>query len=321
LKVLLTGVTGFIGSHVARQLVETDDEIYGLVREHSHPWRIEEIESSLKLVQADLADDQALEGVLASLKPDVVLHLAWFAEPGVYVNSMQNLDVLTGSLRLAALAARSGCKYFMGVGTCFEYDLSYGYLSENTPVKPQSIYAGSKLAFKTVLDQLGRKTGIETAWVRLFYQYGAYEDKRRVVPAVITALLQQQTQKLTSGEQVRDYLHVEDVASAIAAIFRKRVTGEVNVGSGNPITIRDLTMKIGTLLGRTDLLEYGAIPNNPDDPRFVCANNRRLVEQTGWKPHYELEEGLRQTIHWWQKQIQGPEAGKFVFLADKPGKK
>jgi nucleoside-diphosphate-sugar epimerase len=114
---------------------------------------------------------------------------------------------------------------------------------------------------------------------------------------------------------------VEDVASAIAAIARERVTGEVNIGSGNPITIRDLTMKIGQLLDRTDLLEYGAIPYNPGDPRFVCANNRRLVEKTGWKPRFDLEEGLLQAINWWQKQIEGPDAGKFVFLADKPGKK
>lgn len=304
MKILLTGITGFIGSHVARQLMETDSEIYGLVREHSSHWRIEDIQSSLKLVQGDLSDTVALEDLMTSVKPDVCFHLAWFAEPGVYVNSMQNLDMLTASLRLAALAARSGCKYFMGVGTCFEYDLSYGYLSESTSVKPQSLYAGCKLAFKSVLDQISRTTGLETAWVRLFYQYGAYEDKRRVVPAVINSLLSNQKQKLTLGEQIRDYLQVEDVASAIAEIFRKRVTGEVNIGSGNPITIRDLTMKIGELMGRTDLLEYGAIPYNLDEPMFVCANNRRLIEKTGWKPRFDLEEGLLRTIHWWQKQIQ-----------------
>ena len=321
MKVLLTGITGFIGSHVARQLVETDCEVYGLVRERSSHWRIEDIQSSLKLVQADLSDTETLKALIISLKPDVCLHLAWFAEPGVYVNSMQNLDMLTASLRLATLAAQSECKYFMGVGTCFEYDLSYGYLTESTPVRPQSVYAGCKLAFKLVLDQIARTTGLETAWVRLFYQYGAYEDKRRVVPAVITSLLSNQKQRLTRGEQIRDYLHVEDVASAITAIFRKRVTGEVNIGSGIPITIRDLTMKIGALLGRTELLEYGAIPYNPDDPMFVCANNRRLAMETGWKPRFELEEGLLRTIHWWQKQIQSPDAGPFVFLADKPGKK
>jgi len=321
LKILLTGVTGFIGSHVARQLIETGEEIYGLVRQRSSLWRIEDIQSSLKLVQADLADAQALESLMVQLKPDVCIHLAWFAEPGVYVNSMQNLDLLIASQRLASLAARSGCQYFMGVGTCFEYDLSYGYLSENTPVKPQSVYAGSKLAFKTVLDQIARTTDLKTAWVRLFYQYGGYEDKRRVVPAVITSLLGDQKQKLTWGEQIRDYLQVEDVASAIAAILRTRLTGEVNIGSGNPISIHDLTMKIGTLLERSELLEYGAIPYNPDDPRFVCANNRRLVDQTGWKPRFDLEEGLLHTIDWWKKQLQPPDGGRFVFLADKPGKK
>jgi nucleoside-diphosphate-sugar epimerase len=309
LKILLTGVTGFIGSHVARQLIETDDEIYGLAREHSSLWRIVDIQTFLKLVQADLSDAEALEALMTRIRPDVIIHLAWYAEPGLYINSMQNLDMLTASLRLAALAARSGCKYFMGVGTCFEYDFSYGYLSENTPVRPKSVYAASKLAFKTVLDQIGRTTGIETAWVRLFYQYGAYEDKRRVVPAVITSLLSNQKQKLNTGEQIRDYLHVEDVASAIAAIFRKQLTGEVNIGSGNPITIRDLTTKIGALLGRTELLEYGSIPYNPDDPRFVCANNQRLVDGTGWKPQFGLEEGLLRTIGWWKKQILPPGGG------------
>ena len=107
MKILLTGITGFIGSHVARQLMETDGEIYGVVREGSNLWRIEYIQSSLKLVQADLCDAEALEALMSSVKPDVCLHLAWFAEPGVYVNSMQNLDMLTASLRLYALAARS----------------------------------------------------------------------------------------------------------------------------------------------------------------------------------------------------------------------
>ncbi len=301
MKILLTGITGFIGSHLARQLKETDGEIYALVRAHSNHWRIEDFQSSLKLVQGDLSDAAALEELITAIKPEVCLHLAWFAEPGLYVNSMQNLDMLTASLRLASLAARSGCQYFMGVGTCFEYDLSYGYLSESTPVKPDSLYAASKLAFKLMLEQIAHKTGLKTAWVRLFYQYGAYEDKRRVIPAVITSLLNNQKQKLTLGEQIRDYLQVEDVASALAALFRQRVTGEVNIGSGNPITIRDLTMKIGTLLGRTDLLEYGAIPYKPDEPMFVCANNRRLVETTGWKPRFDLEEGLLKAIHWWQQ--------------------
>ena len=126
---------------------------------------------------------------------------------------------------------------------------------------------------------------------------------------MITSLLSNQKQKLNTGEQIRDYLHVEDVASAIAAIFRKQLTGEVNIGSGNPITIRDLTTKIGALLGRTELLEYGSIPYNPDDPRFVCANNQRLVDGTGWKPQFGLEEGLLRTIGWWKKQILPPGGG------------
>ena len=93
----------------------------------------------------------------------------------------------------------------------------------------------------------------------------------------------------------------------------QRLTGEVNIGSGHPITIRDLTMKIGALLGRTELLEYGAIPLHPDDPRFVCANNRRLVEKTGWKPRLTWKKVFCGRLHWWQKQIRSPGASPSVF--------
>jgi len=302
-KVFLTGVTGFIGSHVARQLIKADCEIYCLVRNNSNLWRINDIIRSLQLVRGDLINPFNWESLFSEIQPDACINLAWYAEPGLYLESILNLEMLTASINLASLAARSGCPYFLSVGSCFEYDTRNGYLSENTPERPESLYASSKLAFKLVLEQIARVYGMKTAWVRLFHQFGPFEQKNRLIPAIICSLLANKKQGLTKGEQVRDYLYIEDVASAIGAIFHKQIQGEVNIGSGKPVTIHDLSLKIGMLLNRTELLEFGALPYRPGDPMFICANNQRLVETTGWKPTYDLEEGLLKTIQWWGEQI------------------
>ena len=109
---------------------------------------------------------------------------------------------------------------------------------------------------------------------------------------------------VTKGEQVRDFLHVEDVAAAIWAISRSDLTGPVNVGSGRPITVRDVVAKTAALPDRPELIAYGALPYAEADPMFVCANNRRLTMGTGWSPKYDLHQGLAHTIEWWKLHLK-----------------
>ena len=303
MKVLLTGATGFIGSHVARLLVNTDVEVYALVRESSDLWRIKDIASRLHLVQADLLVADEVEAQLARIRPEICLHLAWYAVPGEYLTARENIDLLKASLNLASCLAQLGCKRFVGVGTCFEYDIGSECLAETSPVKPRNLYAASKLALQIVLEQLVDVTGMEAVWVRLFYLYGPYEPKQRLVPSVIRSLLRNEVAKVTSGEQVRDFLHVEDVAAAIWAVAQSELSGVVNIGSGHPVTVRDIVTRIGKILNRPRLVTLGALPYNPADPMFVCADNHRLTGNTTWTPQYDLESGLRQTIDWWEKQL------------------
>jgi nucleoside-diphosphate-sugar epimerase len=150
-----------------------------------------------------------------------------------------------------------------------------------------------------MLDHFGRQTGISVAWTRLFFQYGPFEDARRLVPSVIGALLRGEQALVSEGRQVRDFLHVDDVAGAIVAVARSDIRGPVNVGSGQPVTVRDLVAEIGRLMGRSERIAYGARPQDPSDPPFICADNMRLVQNTGWRPRYDLERGLGDAIAWW----------------------
>jgi nucleoside-diphosphate-sugar epimerase len=292
-RILLTGATGFIGSHVARALVREGHEVHALVRAESNLGRIEDLTSSLHLIKGDLLNPAF---VLQPSAFDLGLHLAWYVEPGKYLHQPQKEDWIAAGLRLTTTLRDGGCRRFVGTGTSFEYAPSDLPQRESSPTKPSTAYGQTKLELFEALQSID----IELAWVRPFYLYGPDEDRRRLVPVVINSLLRGQETKLVPGERVRDYLHIEDVASAICAVAGSRLRGAVNIASGVPVTVREIALKIGEALGRIDLLKIGALPYAASEPIYLLADNTKLRTGTGWKQRYALEEGLRRTIEWWK---------------------
>jgi nucleoside-diphosphate-sugar epimerase len=302
-RVLVTGASGFIGSHLTRLLVREGCAVYVLLRNTSSTWRIEDILPKVEIIRGDLLELDAVMQQLKKIQPEICIHLAWYAEPGKYWVSEENLRMLSTTLQLASCLAKLGCKKFVGTGTCVEYDTDLGYLSENSSTKPRSLYAAAKLASCNILIELAGGAHLDFAWARLFQPFGPYEDQHRLVPSIICSLLHNRAANLTKGEQIRDFLHVQDVARAIWAITQSKLSGPVNVGSGTPISVRDLAAKIGDILGKQDLLRFGALPMSPTEPKFICANNARLRDNTAWVPLFDLEEGLRHTITWWKRNL------------------
>jgi nucleoside-diphosphate-sugar epimerase len=302
MKVLLTGAAGFVGSHVARLLVREGCDVHALVRPGSSLFRIGDVQSRLQLIQGDLLRLDDLVPALAAIKPEICVHLGWCAKPGEYLHSPENVDLMAGTIRLAARLAALGCRRFVGVGTCFEYDTRAGYLGEETPLKPAFLYSAAKAGTFMALHNLslGEMT---FAWARLFYLYGPFENEARLVPSVLCALLRGQAAKCTGGEQIRDFLHVEDVAAALWAIVRSPAVGALNVGSGSPVSVADIVTSIGDLAGRRDLVELGALPYAAGDPMFVCADTRRLREATAWRPKIGLRDGLERMVDWWRVRV------------------
>lgn len=295
MKVLLTGATGFIGSHVARTLTSQGHEVHAIVHPDDDMWRIRDILPSLRIVRADLLDSAFC---LQASGFDVGIHLAWYVEPGKYLEAPQNKQWVQASLRLARALNNSGCSRFVAAGTCFEYAPSDPPQQESARTKPSTLYVQSKLELFHTLQSVG----IECAWVRFFYQYGPHEDPRRLVPVIINTLLSGQEVKLVPGDRTRDYLYIEDVASAVCAVAQSRITGAVNIGSGLPVTVRDIALEIGQLLGRVDLIKLGALPYSASEPMHLLADNTKLREGTGWKPRVSLDDGLRETVEWWKSQ-------------------
>jgi nucleoside-diphosphate-sugar epimerase len=300
-RVLVTGAAGFIGSHVTRVLLEAGRDVVIVVRPGNSPWRLRDVVDRLNVIGCDLSEPEMLRPALESWRPEACIHLAWYAEPGKYLTANENVPSLTSSLRLLDELIRVDCGQIVMAGTCAEYDTDQGYLREDSPTRPTTLYAATKLSLNLMASQIAASAGVNLAWARLFFLYGPYEDERRLVPALIRALLRGEPFPATAGEQVRDYMHVSDMASALCALAERRVSGSVNVCSGVPVTIRQVMETVADVAGNGDLIQYGTVPYRHWDPRFICGDNRRLREDACWIPRYPtLRTGLEQTVAWWR---------------------
>jgi nucleoside-diphosphate-sugar epimerase len=299
MKVLVTGATGFIGSHVCRDLLARGVQVRALMRRGSSLARRAE-PSDIEWAHGDLLEvsDSALASLAAGV--DACIHTAWHVVPGEYLLSPKNDEHKRSSLRLFTVLASEGCRQITGVGTCFEYRQAAIPLHESAPLEPRTPYAAAKAATFTEASALFRASPTAFAWARVFYLYGPGEDSRRLVPDVTLKLLRGERAAVTRGTQVRDFLHVEDVASALVAITLGGLRGAVNVGSSEPIQVAEIVRAIGEIIGRPDLLDVGARAENTVDPPYVCADNTRLREETEWRRRYGLPEGLRETVAWWR---------------------
>lgn len=267
--VLLTGATGFVGRQVLRALTERGARVRAVVRERNQG-QLVSLEGIETVVSTpDLFAENADWWTDVCRGIDTIIHVAWYAEPGKYLQSAKNLDCLSGTLHLAKGAAQARVRRFIGIGTCFEYDLTGGMLSVDTPLRPLTPYAGAKAAAFLALSQWLPQQDVEFAWCRLFYLHGEGEDARRLVPYLRTKLMVGEPAELTSGNQIRDFLNVSDAGQMIADAAQSNQQGPLNICSGVPITIRQLAEQIADVYGRRDLLKFGVRPDNLVDPSCV----------------------------------------------------
>ncbi len=299
-KILVTGAAGFIGRQALPLLAARGYEVHGIILPGWEPIR----EVPVQWHEANLFDPGGREQLLASVQPTHLLHLAWCTAPATYRTSDDNLAWVAASVDLARKFVEYGGRRAVFAGTCFEYDSSQGCRHElSTPCRPDTLYGTCKNALRQIVEDFFSRKDIPAAWGRIFYLFGPNEYRERLVPAVITALLKKEPARCTAGTQLRDFLYVADVADAFAALLESDVRGPVNIGSGAPIAVKDLVLRIGELLGSRDLIRLGERPTPAGEPPLVCADVGRLRNEVGWQPAHSLDQGLELTIEWWRRNL------------------
>lgn len=279
----MTGATGFVGRHAVPALRELGYEVEGVGR------------------GADLLAPGAGERLVARTAPTHLLHLAWTTTPGEYWTSPANERWARASLELVEAFGRGGGERFVGAGTCAEYAWDAGDLEEGvTPERPATVYGREKLATGRLSAACAGAHGFRCCWGRLFFLYGPGEHEARLVPSVARALLAGRPAEVTEGRQVRDFLFSGDAGKAFAALVDSPVEGVVNVASGAAVPVREVVAKVARLVGREDLVRWGAREAPPGEPERLATSARRLREEVGFRPSVGLDDGLARAVAFWR---------------------
>jgi len=240
---------------------------------------------------------------MESIRPSYLLHLAWFVEAGKYWLSGENFRWVEASLTLLRLFQEFGGRRAVMAGTCAEYDWRLGYLREDLTARlPNHPYGVCKNALYELAKSYCAQFEISFAWGRVFFAYGPGEPSTKFVSSIASAIMRGKVARCECPQLIRDYLYVEDIAMAFAALLDCDVNGAVNVASGQPIALGSIANSIATILQAEHVIEFGSAQNG--DPILLLGDNRRLTHEVGWQPTFSLEQGLGKTINWIKEELR-----------------
>ena len=297
-RLLVTGASGFIGRRTLGLLSSRGFEVHAVAR------RPLPQSADVRWHAADVLDPGQRRSLVERVRAKHLLHLAWYGIPGSLWTATENASWVAATIGLAQEFAHAGGERMVLAGTCAEYDWSGPQpLHEDASSAPGMFYGVCKESAGRIVAGLGANLGFEVARGRVFFLYGPQEDERRLVSGVARGLVCGERVATSTGEQVRDFLHVDDVAGAFAAIAGWGVTGIVNIGAGQGVTVRRVIDLVAAEAGRPDLLDVGALPLRPGEPPEIVASTRRLNEEVGYVPQIALEEGLAATVAWWREHV------------------
>lgn len=307
-KVLITGATGFIGSHLTQRLIPEGFEVGIIKRERSDAWRIKDLLDKIVVYDVDLRNTQEVSKAVSHFRPDVIFHLATYyavEHESQEVSPMVDTNVL-GTVNLLEASKESMVKLFVNTSSCFVYKESENKLSENDALSPLNLYALTKIQAEQACSFYAEKYGLKAITFRIFPPYGPADHERRLIPYVIKSLLDEERLKLTTGGQRWDFVYVEDIVDAYFKLLSvpdlSRKHEIFNIGTENVISVREVVSRIKDIIGSELEPDWGAIPHRKNEVWFTCADMSKSENILGWQSKIQiLEEGLEHTVEWYKK--------------------
>lgn len=293
MKILLTGPTGFIGSNFMRHALARGHQIAGLAQpDKKLPPNLPGGEN-LTWLHGTLDDAPWQE--IEKFGADVCIHMAWITTPGVYLESPENFHLLESSLKFLKRLRELGTKHIIGLGTCVEYQISNQLLSEDkTPIAPTTPYARCKNDLRLAMEAEARAHDLRFSWVRVFYPYGPGEHPSRLCSSIIQKLSRDEKIVLKTPASTKDYIYIDDLATALMTVMEKKFAGTINLGTGVGEAVREIAETLASMMGKPGLISE-AQPPETDPFGYVVADTARL-RGLGWQPAYTMAAGLRKLL-------------------------
>lgn len=316
MRALITGITGFVGSHLAEHLLSQDIEVWGTYRWRSRTENVDHLLGRITLVECDLRDRSSVEHMIAAVRPDRIFHLAaqsfvptsWNAPSETFITNVVSQINLFDAVRSAGLPAR-----IQVACSSEEYGLVYPHevpIRESNPLRPLSPYGVSKVAQDLLAYQYARSYGMHIVRTRTFNHSGP-----RRGPVFVESNFAKQVAEAEAGlrppvlevgnlEARRDYTDVRDVVRAYHLALELCEPGEVyNIASGRAYSVRELA-GIFLRLSRVPLqVRQDPARLRPSDVQILLGDAGRFRARTGWEPAIPFEQTLEDLLEYWRERV------------------
>ncbi len=310
-KVIITGASGFIGSHLSIKMELLGARVYCLVRKKSNIHRLQSIINKVRIIEIDLLNPKDVELLISEIKPNYIFHFA-IPSHALLKNTSDlqtQINVTNGHLiNLFQSIENKNIKLDSFIHACsgsvYKYDKHNFVLNESTLLSPNTLRGMLKLSQRNLCLFLGKSHKINVKLARIFRAYGPLETNKKLITKSLDSEKNNIPISLGNDKFKRDYIFIDDLIDGILKLALSNLPSgtEMNFGSNSQFSAYEIVSRIEGVLGRKIPKKLNAYPKNLYDQGDFIADCSLAKEKLGWYPMTSIEDGLRQTIDWYRKQ-------------------
>jgi len=309
-KVFVTGATGFIGRHLVHRLNAEGYSVGALVRSASASQKTGRIDC-VSYFHGDIRNYDEIKTVFSAFEPDTVIHLVTYyavMHQADEIGVMLDTNV-KGTINLLEAAKESGTvKLFINTSSCAVYEQKKQRLKEEDAIKPQNLYAMTKLQAEEACSYYADAFHLPCVTLRLFPPYGPGDHERRLIPYVIGSILKNTPPNLTTGKQEWDFVYVDDIVNAYLAVLKSYPFNDdhaiFNIGTGEAVSIRSVVEKIRGSLGSDIDLPWGSVAHRVNEVWYNSADINKAQRVLRWAPETGIDDGINKTVSGFRDYFQ-----------------